>query len=120
MSWGCCGFATRRSPRAERASSISRPTAVATGTCSTRARAGRPRALRSTSVLTPDAAVADALSTAFLVAGPELARSVCAARPGTIALLVLDAQPHEILAVGKRDRVTVDPAAGVHVVEATP
>jgi hypothetical protein len=63
-----------------------------------------------------EAAVADALSTAFLVAGPELARSVCAARPGTLALLVLDAQPDEILLVGRRDGVSVDPAPGVRVV----
>ena len=56
----------------------------------------------SARALASDAAVADALSTAFLVAGPELARSVCAARPGTLALFVLDAQPDEILAVGQR------------------
>ena len=72
--------------------------------------------VRSATVVASEAAVADALSTAFLVAGPELARSVCAARPGTLALLVLDAQPDEILLVGRRDGVSVDPAPGVRVV----
>ena len=74
----------------------------------------------SASVLASDAAVADALSTAFLVAGPELARSVCAARPGTLALFVLDAQPDEILAVGQRDLVSVEPAAGIRLVHRAP
>ena len=76
--------------------------------------------VQSASVLASDAAVADALSTAFLVAGPELARSVCAARPGTLALFVLDAQPDEILAVGQRDLVSVEPAAGIRLVHRAP
>ena len=76
--------------------------------------------VRSATVLASEAAVADALSTAFLVAGPELARSVCAARPGTLALLVLDARPDEILAVGSRDGVSVEPAAGVRLVHRSP
>ncbi len=76
--------------------------------------------VRSASVVTSEAAVADALSTAFLVGGPSLAGPFCASRPGTMALLVLDAAPREIRVFGKRDGVTVDPAAGVHVVEATP
>jgi thiamine biosynthesis lipoprotein len=74
----------------------------------------------SASVLSTEAAVADALSTAFLVAGPELARSVCAARPGTLALLVLEARPDEILAVGQRDGVAVEPSAGVRLVQRAP
>jgi hypothetical protein len=37
-----------------------------------------------------------------------------------MALLVLDAAPREIRVFGKRDGVTVDSAAGVLVVEATP
>ena len=72
--------------------------------------------VRSASVLASEAAVADALSTAFLVGGPELAETVCAARPGTLALFVLDAQPDELVAVGSRDGVSVEPAAGVRVV----
>jgi len=81
-------------------------------------RTGRPaEGVRSASVVTTEAAVADALSTAFLVGGPELAASFCAARPGTMALLVLDEAPREIRVFGKRDGVTVDPAAGVRVVE---
>jgi thiamine biosynthesis lipoprotein len=75
--------------------------------------------VRSASVMTSEAAVADALSTAFLVGGPSLAVPFCAARPGTMALLVLDAQPREILVVGKRDGVTVEPAEGVRMAEAT-
>jgi thiamine biosynthesis lipoprotein len=75
--------------------------------------------VRSASVVATEAAVADALSTAFLVGGPPLASSFCTARPGTMALLVLDAEPREILVVGKRDGVTVEPADGVRMVEAT-
>jgi thiamine biosynthesis lipoprotein len=73
--------------------------------------------VRSASVVATEAAVADALSTAFLVGGPSLARPFCAARPGTMALLVLDAEPREIRVFGKREGATVDPAAGVRIVE---
>jgi thiamine biosynthesis lipoprotein len=75
--------------------------------------------VRSASVVTSEASVADALSTAFLVGGPSLASPFCAARPGTMALLVLDEKPREILVVGKRDGVTVEPAEGIRIVEAT-
>jgi len=71
--------------------------------------------VRSASVVASDAAVADALSTAFLVAGPALAESVCAARPGTLALLVLDERPEEILALGSRDGVRVEPGPGLRL-----
>jgi thiamine biosynthesis lipoprotein len=71
---------------------------------------------RSASVVASEAAVADALSTAFLVAGPALAASVCAARPGTLALLVLDARPDELVALGGREGVELEPEAGVRVV----
>ena len=63
--------------------------------------------------------MADALSTTFLVGKPSLARPFCAARPGTMALLVLDAEPREIRVFGKREGATVDPAAGVRIVEET-
>jgi thiamine biosynthesis lipoprotein len=72
--------------------------------------------VRSASVVAAEAAVADALSTAFLVAGPALAETVCQARPGTQALLVLDARPDEILVVGARDGVTLETAPGVRLV----
>jgi hypothetical protein len=36
-----------------------------------------------------------------------------------MALLVLDEKPREILVVGRRDGVTVEPAEGVRIVEAT-
>ena len=75
--------------------------------------------VRSASVVTSEAAVADALSTAFLVGGPALASPFCVARPGTMALLVLDEKPREILVVGKRDGVTVEAAEGMRIVEAT-
>jgi hypothetical protein len=68
--------------------------------------------------VTSEAAVADALSTAFLVGGPALAGPFCAARPGTMALLVLGAEPRQILVLGKRDGVVVEPASGVRLVEA--
>jgi thiamine biosynthesis lipoprotein len=82
-------------------------------------RMGRPaEGVRSASVVASEAAVADALSTAFLVGGPELAGPFCASRPGTMALLVTDARPRQILVFGKRDGVTVEPATGIRVVEA--
>jgi hypothetical protein len=52
------------------------------------------------------------------VGGPELAAPFCASRPGTVGLLVTDARPRQILAFGKRDGVTVEPATGIRVVEA--
>jgi thiamine biosynthesis lipoprotein len=73
--------------------------------------------VRSASVVASEAAVADALSTAFLVGGPNLAGRFCASRPGTMALLALDAQPREIQVFGRRDGVTVEPANGVRLVE---
>jgi thiamine biosynthesis lipoprotein len=76
--------------------------------------------VRSASVVASDASVADALSTAFLVAGPALAESVCAARPGTLALVVLEERPEEILALGSRDGVRVDPGPGLRLVERRP
>ena len=71
--------------------------------------------VRSASVVTSEAAVADALSTAFLVGGPALAGPFCSARPGTMALLVLDAAPREIRVYGKREGVTLHPAPGVRI-----
>jgi thiamine biosynthesis lipoprotein len=73
--------------------------------------------VRSASVVASEAAVADALSTAFLVGGPDLVGPFCASRPGMMALLVLDAEPHEIRVFGKRDGITVEPANGVRLVE---
>ncbi len=83
-------------------------------------RTGRPAAgVRSAGAVASEAAVADALSTAFLVGGPELAGPFCAARPGTMALLVTEARPRQIQVFGKREGVTVEPSAGNRVVEAT-
>lgn len=73
--------------------------------------------VRAVSVVATEAAVADALSTAFLVAGPGLAESVCAARPGTLAILVLDERPDELRLVGRRAGLRVEPADGVRLVE---
>ncbi len=73
--------------------------------------------VRSASVIASEAAVADALSTAFLVGGPALAGPFCAARPGTMALLVLDARPRELVVVGEREGVSLEPASGVQLVE---
>jgi thiamine biosynthesis lipoprotein len=73
--------------------------------------------VRSASVVASDASVADALSTAFLVAGPALAESVCAARPGTLALLVLEERPEEILVLGRRNGVSMVPGPGLRLVE---
>jgi thiamine biosynthesis lipoprotein len=75
--------------------------------------------VRSASVVASEAAVADALSTAFLVGGPELAGPFCASRPGTVALLVTDARPRQILVFGRRDGVAVEPATGIRAVEAS-
>jgi thiamine biosynthesis lipoprotein len=75
--------------------------------------------VRSASVVATEAAVADALSTAFLVGGPSLASPFCAARPGTMALLVLQAAPREVRVYGKREGTTLEPASGVRIVEET-
>ncbi len=84
-------------------------------------RSGWPaEGVRSACVVASEAAVADALSTAFLIAGPELAASVCALRPGTLALLVLDTRPDEILEIGRRDGVSLAPAPGVRIVRRAP
>jgi hypothetical protein len=45
---------------------------------------------------------------------------VCAARPGTLAFLVLEARPDEIVEIGRRDGVSLEPAAGVRVVRRAP
>lgn len=75
--------------------------------------------VRSASAVASESAVADALSAAFLVAGPALAAPFCTARPGTMALLVTDARPRQIQVFGSRDGVSVEPATGIRVVEAT-
>jgi len=72
--------------------------------------------VRSATVVASDASISDALSTAFLVAGPALAEAVCAARPGTVALLTLETRPAEILVLGSRDGLRVEPAEGVRLV----
>lgn len=54
----------------------------------------------SASVVAPEATPADALSTAFLVGGPELAERYCAANPGTLAILTLEADPAQRLLFG--------------------
>jgi thiamine biosynthesis lipoprotein len=81
-------------------------------------RSGWPAAgVRAASVVASEAAVADALSTAFLVAGAGLAETVCAARPGTLAILVLDERPDELRVVGRRAGSTLEPTDGVRLVE---
>ena len=80
-------------------------------------RSGWPaEGVRSASVVASDAATADALSTACLVGGLDLARRVCEACPGTLSLLVLEGRPNELVRVGTRDSLSVDPVAGVRVV----
>jgi FAD:protein FMN transferase len=74
--------------------------------------------VRSASAVASEAAVAEALSAAFLVGGPDLAGSFCAARPGTMALVVTEARPRQIQVFGRREGITVEPAPGVRVVEA--
>jgi thiamine biosynthesis lipoprotein len=54
----------------------------------------------SASVAAPEAALADALSTALLVAGPELAARYCAANPGTLAVLTMEADAERRLEFG--------------------
>jgi thiamine biosynthesis lipoprotein len=76
--------------------------------------------VRSASAVAPESAVADALWAAFLVGGPALAETFCAARPGTMALLVTEARPRQVQILGGREGVTVEPAAGIRVVEAAP
>ncbi|HKC12790.1 MAG TPA: FAD:protein FMN transferase [Vicinamibacteria bacterium] len=64
----------------------------------------------SASAAAPSAADADALSTAFLVGGPGLAERYCAAHPGTLAVLVLEAEPARPLFFGRCE--------GLHLEEA--
>ena len=81
-------------------------------------RSGWPAAgVQSASVVASEAAVADALSTACLVAGAELAASLCRERPGTLAMLVLDERPDELVVLGGRDGVQLEPAAGVRLAQ---
>lgn len=84
-------------------------------------RGGWPAAgVQSASVVTTDAAAADALSTALLVAGAALAQSICRARPGTLALVVLEERPAELLLIGAREGVRLEPAPGLRLVETAP
>jgi thiamine biosynthesis lipoprotein len=81
-------------------------------------RTGRPtEGVLGAGAVASEAAVADALSAAFLVGGADLAGPFCAARPGTMALLVTEARPRQIQVFGKRDGVSVEPAAGIRLVE---
>ena len=59
----------------------------------------------SASAAAPSAADADALSTAFLVGGPDLAERYCAAHPGTLAVLVPEAEPARPLFFGRCEGV---------------
>ncbi len=80
-------------------------------------RTGRPaEGVRSASVVASEAAVADALSTACLVGGPDLAESICRARPGTLALVVLEGRPDEIQMLGSRNDTAVHPVSGMRLV----
>jgi thiamine biosynthesis lipoprotein len=69
--------------------------------------------VRSATAIAGEAAVADALATAFLVGGEEVARTVCAARPGTMAVLALEREPGVLRVVGERDGAGVEPASGL-------
>jgi thiamine biosynthesis lipoprotein len=81
-------------------------------------RTGRPaEGVLGVGAVASEAAVAEALASAFLVGGPDLAGPFCAARPGTMALLVVEARPRQIQVFGKRDGLVVDPAPGIRVVE---
>lgn len=65
----------------------------------------------SASVVTRTAAEADALSTAFLVAGADLAGDYCAARPGTLALLVPEAGPGAVMRFGEGEGAAIQELA---------
>jgi FAD:protein FMN transferase len=72
-------------------------------------RSGWPVAgVLSASAAAPSAADADALSTAFLVGGPGLAERYCAAHPGTLALLMLEAEPARPLVFGRCDGLRLE------------
>jgi thiamine biosynthesis lipoprotein len=62
----------------------------------------------SASAAAPSAADADALSTAFLVGGPGLAERYCAAHPGTLAVLVPEAEPARPLFFGRCEGVQLE------------
>ena len=66
----------------------------------------------SATVVTESGADADALSTAFLVAGPALAESYCEGHAGTLAVLVLEAEPRRLRAFGSHGGATLEAASG--------
>jgi thiamine biosynthesis lipoprotein len=77
-------------------------------------RTGWPaQGVRSATAIADEAAVADALATAFFVGGPAVAASVCAAWPGTLAILALDDEPQTLRVIGRREGVGIEPAHGV-------
>lgn len=65
----------------------------------------------SATVVTGSAADADALSTAFLVAGTSLAESYCEGHSGTLALLVLEAEPDRLRVIGSHEGVSLEEAS---------
>jgi thiamine biosynthesis lipoprotein len=76
-------------------------------------RSGWPaEGVRSASAIAGEAALADALATAFLVGGSATAEAVCAARPGVVALLALEAEPGTLRVIGERDGLEIEPAEG--------
>ena len=81
-------------------------------------RSGWPvEGVRSASTIAGSAAEADALATACFVGGPSLAAAVCAARPGTLAILALEAEPGRLRVFGARDGAGLEPAPGYALVE---
>lgn len=71
-------------------------------------RTGWPaRGVLSATVVADTAAEADALSTALLVGGAELAERVCAARPQTLAVLVVEDDPDNLMVFGTHRGATL-------------
>jgi thiamine biosynthesis lipoprotein len=82
------------------------------------ARSGWPaQGVRSATVIAEEAAAADALATALFVGGPVVAADLCATRPGTLAILVLEDEPHTLRVFGAREGIAIEPVSGVRVVE---
>jgi thiamine biosynthesis lipoprotein len=73
--------------------------------------------VRTATAIADEAAVADALATAFYVGGAAVAAAVCAARPGTMAVLAVEREPTALCVIGDRDGVGIEPAANLALSE---
>ena len=102
-----CGCRAAPWHQRRRRTGHSSTTASASGTCSTRAPAGRPAACRASRSSAPDAADADALATAFFVGGPALAARYLADHDDVLVVFTLDGSSRPRI-MGRASGATVE------------